>query len=172
MNKINKQAAHICSIAVIAVLVLLDQLTKAAAVACLKGSSGIDLLEGVLRLQYLENRGAAFGILQNQQWIFLLLGVCFLVVACYIYIRIPYTKRMLPLRIVLLFLAAGAVGNMIDRALHSYVVDFIYFCLINFPIFNVADIYVTCSVIVFVLLVLFYYKEDELSFFGSKRERP
>ena len=63
-----------------------------------------------------------------------------------------------------MMISAGAVGNMIDRVSQGYVVDFLYFKLINFPVFNVADIYVTVSVVCFAVLILFYYKEDDFSF--------
>ena len=66
------------------------------------------------------------------------------------------------LEILLVLIASGAVGNMIDRVQFNYVVDFFYFKLIDFPIFNVADIYVTVSAILIMLLILFYYKEEEL----------
>ncbi len=65
----------------------------------------------------------------------------------------------------MVFLFAGALGNYIDRILNHYVIDFVYFSLINFPVFNVADIYVTCTVILLFVLLLFYYKEDELRLF-------
>ena len=74
----------------------------------------------------------------------------------------PHVKRYTALYMTGLFIIAGAVGNMIDRALHQYVIDFFYFKLIDFPIFNVADIYVTVSTILILLLILFYYKEEEL----------
>ena len=62
----------------------------------------------------------------------------------------------------LLFIAAGGIGNMIDRIRLDFVIDFIYFCLINFPIFNVADVYVTVSAIVVIVLILFVYKDSDL----------
>ena len=68
-------------------------------------------------------------------------------------------------------IAAGAIGNMIDRIRFDYVVDFIYFVLINFPIFNVADIYVSVSTVVLVILLLFVYQENDLSFIGFKQKR-
>jgi signal peptidase II len=67
----------------------------------------------------------------------------------------------MPMRVCLCFIAAGAVGNFIDRLLFSYVRDFIYFRLIDFPVFNVADIYITCATAILMLLALFYYKEDD-----------
>ena len=75
----------------------------------------------------------------------------------------PYQKKFIPLRIVLTILAAGAIGNFIDRITAGYVVDFIYFEIINFPIFNVADIYVCISVIILMYLLIFHYKEEELT---------
>ena len=63
---------------------------------------------------------------------------------------------------ILIFFAAGAIGNFIDRVSLNYVVDFLYFKLINFPIFNVADIYVTCSAFVIIVLGIFYYKDEDI----------
>ncbi len=144
------------------VLLLLDQWTKLLAIAHLKGQADIQLWPGVFSLHYLENHGAAFGILKDQQWAFLLLAAVFLVAAVIVYTRMPFTLRMLPLRIITIFIAAGAVGNMIDRMYRHYVVDFFYFSLIDFPVFNVADIYITCSAVLLVLLVVFCYKDEEL----------
>ena len=150
-------------------LVCLDQWTKAMAVACLKGSAGINLISGVLRLEYLENRGAAFGIFQNQQWISLILAVVFLIAAVFFWTRMPVSRRMLPLRLITVALAAGAIGNMIDRIVHHYVVDFIYFCLIDFPIFNVADCYVTVAAFCLIGLVMWYYNDEDWEVFLWKR---
>ena len=71
-------------------------------------------------------------------------------------------KKFLPLRICAIFIASGAIGNVIDRVRLNYVVDFLYFKLIDFPIFNVADIYVTVAAVMLVILVCFYYKEEDL----------
>ena len=70
----------------------------------------------------------------------------------------------MPLRITLVLLTAGAIGNMIDRVYHNFVVDFLYFKLINFPIFNVADCYVTIAMGLLIVLILFYYTDEELNF--------
>ena len=78
--------------------------------------------------------------------------------------KAPTTRRFLPFRICLVFLAAGAVGNLIDRVRFGYVRDFIYFSLINFPIFNVADIYVTVCTFLLAILLIVVYKDEELSF--------
>lgn len=150
-------------------LTLLDQWSKALAVLHLKGQEPLVLWEGVFELNYLENRGAAFGIFQGQRGIFLACTLLILVVVAFYYNRLPGGRRFAPLRLVGVLLIAGAIGNMVDRAVNSYVVDFFYFKLIDFPVFNVADCYVTVGAALLALLILFYYKEDELSFFNRKK---
>ena len=168
-----KKESHLKSIVIglisLLLLLVLDQWTKLLAIACLKGQADIDLLPGVFSLHYLENHGAAFGILKDQQWFFLLLAAIFLVAASILYVKMPFTMRMLPLRMITIFIAAGAIGNMIDRLFRHYVVDFLYFSLIDFPVFNVADIYITCSAALLVVFVVFYYKDDELEAVFSKK---
>lgn len=159
---------HIQIFSLIIILILADQLTKLWALAELRGSEGISVITGIFELQYLENRGAAFGILQNHQVLFLLITVLAAVLLTYIYARIPDDKKYIPLRICYVLLMAGAFGNMIDRAFRGYVVDFFYFKLIDFPIFNVADIYVTVTMVLLMGLILFYYKEEDLEFLRRK----
>ena len=83
---------------------------------------------------------------------------------------LPDDKKYNVMHILLVMLASGATGNLIDRVSHDYVVDFIYFVLINFPIFNVADIYVTVSTFLFVILFIFYYKENDFDFLSFKQK--
>ena len=148
----------------------LDQWTKLLAVSHLKDAAPYTIWEGVFELFYSENRGAAFGMLQGRQGFFLLVATIVLICAITSIIRMPATRKYLPLHVIACFLSAGATGNMIDRFVRGYVVDFLYFKLINFPIFNVADCYVTISMFVFVLLFLFYYKEEDLScLLGSRK---
>ena len=80
----------------------------------------------------------------------------------YILGKMPKTNKNLPLNYIIVFLVAGAIGNYIDRIMNHYVVDFIYVSLINFPVFNVADCYVTVSVILLFVLIMFYYKDEDL----------
>ena len=138
----------------VVILVLLDQYTKLLAIAHLKDQSAFVLWNNVFELHYLENRGAAFGIFQNQRWFFVIMTVVILVIVSWFYGRTPVEKRYLPLRICMIILTAGAIGNFIDRLTRGYVVDFFYFSLIDFPIFNVADIYVTVGVALFAILYL------------------
>jgi signal peptidase II len=153
-------------------LILFDQWTKSLAVANLMNQEPFVIVKDVFQLRYLENRGAAFGMMQGQQTFFVISALIAVVVITYVYFKLPWEKRFHPLRAVVLFIAAGAVGNLIDRLVLGYVVDFFYFELIDFPIFNVADIYVTCATIVLALLILFYYKEDEFDcLFPKKKEK-
>ena len=78
-------------------------------------------------------------------------------------------KRYLPLALCVGGIAAGAIGNMIDRLSQGYVVDFFYFCLIDFPIFNVADCYVTVGAFALAVLVMFYYQDEDFSVFSFKK---
>ena len=144
-----------------ALLVLLDQATKLAAVSALKDGGPYVLIPGVFQLQYLENRGAAFGLLQNARIFFLAVTLIALAAVIYVLVRLPLKRKYIVLRFLMVLIAAGAVGNMIDRVFLGYVRDFLYFSLIDFPIFNVADIYVTCATILLILLLLFYYKEED-----------
>ncbi len=152
----------ILSAILIVILVAIDQITKYWAVSALYGDKSIPIIGNALEFYYTENTGAAFSFFTGKQIFFKIITPIILIGIGYIYTKIPETKRYMPLRIIIVFLVAGAVGNYIDRLLYSYVRDFIYFSLINFPIFNVADIYVTTAVIAMILLLLFYYKENEI----------
>ncbi len=143
-----------------AVLIALDQLTKALARTHLADGPCV-LIDGVFELRYTENRGAAFGILQDRQVFFIIITVIALAALVFLYLRIPREKRFLPLRVITVFIFSGAAGNLIDRALNGYVVDFMYISLIDFPVFNVADIYVSWSAVLALILILFKYKEDD-----------
>ncbi len=146
--------------------VALDQYTKYLAITHLQGNP-ISIIEGVFELHYLENRGAAFGLLQNQQTFFLIVGSITLFFVGYLYVRMPKTKHFLWLRVSLISITAGAIGNMIDRVRLQYVVDFLYFELIDFPIFNVADIFATVATFGLIVLLLFYYKEEDVDMLFS-----
>ena len=155
----------------ICALVVLDQYTKYLAVIHLKDKPAYIIFNGVLELNYLENKGAAFGMLQNQKAFFIFVAVVTLGVIGYVLIKTPDHKKYRIMHVLLSLIAAGAIGNIIDRIRLNYVVDFIYFVLINFPIFNVADMYVTVSTVLLVILLLFVYKENDLSFISFKSKR-
>ena len=177
------------------ILIAFDQLTKYLAVLFLKGQPAIPIIKEVFELKYLENTSAAFGMdpvsllhnifqfeifksnpelyLNVRMGFFYILTIAMIVFFVWVYKKIPQVKRMVYLDYIILFLIAGAIGNLIDRVIQQYVVDFLYFKLINFPIFNVADIYVTCSCIMLLVLGVFYYKDEDIDmiFPPKKKEK-
>ena len=172
-NKSTKSIkSYLLAVGACILLVILDQLTKWLAVTHLKDQAAFVIWKGVFKLEYLETRGAAFGIMQNKQFLFAIGAVVIVALIGYAYGKMPHTSRYYLLRICAVLISAGAFGNLIDRVRLNYVVDFFYFELIDFPIFNVADCYVVVACILFALSILFYYKEEELKCFsigkGSK----
>lgn len=149
-------------------LIALDLWTKAIAQSVLCGSQPIELIPGALEFRYLQNTGAAFSLLENAQWLFILIAAAVTVLIGVLLWRMPKTRRYLPLAVSLLFISAGAVGNLADRIRLGYVRDFIYISLIHFPVFNVADMYVTIATAVLALLILLYYKDEDFAFLHAK----
>lgn len=151
----------------------IDQWTKNAATIYLQGKAAKKVIGDFFVLQYLKNYGAAFGILQNRQIFLILLTAVILVMILYVYIKTPDTPHYRPIRIFSIMLAAGAMGNMYDRFVHSYVIDFLYAKVIDFPIFNVADCYVVVSAVVLALLIGFFYEEEDIAIykFADKEDR-
>lgn len=152
-------------------LVAMDQLTKYFAIVKLKNQPAVPIIPNVFELNYLENRGAAFGLLQNQKFFFLFSGVIILFVILFVLFKIPDKKKYRMLNLFLVMIIGGGIGNMIDRIRFDYVVDFLSFVLINFPIFNVADMYVTISMIGLAVLILFVYKEEDFGFLSFKQKK-
>lgn len=133
-----------------------------ACVAHLKNQPSNVLIDGVFELRYLENRGSAFGMMQNKLIILIPVTVVVTLLILYLFFKkLPATRHFFWLNAVAVLFFAGAIGNFIDRVRQGYVVDFFYFSLINFPIFNVADIYVTAAAFLLIFLCLFYYKEED-----------
>ena len=153
------------------VLLALDQGTKYLAVTHLKDRPSVKIWPGVFELQYLENRGAAFGILQDGKLIFVFAAIVMLTVIAFILVKTPKGKKYRTWHILLTFIAAGAIGNMIDRLRLDYVVDFFYISLIDFPIFNVADLYVSFCTAILIIFVLFFCKEDDLKFISLQLQK-
>ncbi len=142
-------------------LIAVDRFTKKFAITSLR-EKDIEIIPNVLSFHYLENRGAAWGILQNAFWLFLIITIIVVGIMIFLYARIPFKKHYLYLRFTIILLTAGAIGNFIDRAFWHYVVDFIYFKWIDFPVFNVADIYVCVSAFLLMHCLLFVYKDEEM----------
>lgn len=154
------------------ILIVLDQWSKAWMVANLKGHENIVWIKNAFELEYLENTGAAFSSFSGKQIFLLILTSIILIGVIVEFIRTPDEKKYNWMHFCFTLLAAGAVGNMIDRVKQGYVVDFFYFVPINFPRFNVADCYITCAAILLCVLVLFVYKEEDCAYlFSFKKEK-
>lgn len=143
-------------------LIAADQFTKYLAVQGLKGAAPSVLIPGILGLSYVENRGMSFGLLQGQRTLFILVTVIICLLLIYLYLKIPETKRFNRISVSLLLIFSGAVGNFIDRVRQGYVVDFLELRFMSFPVFNLADCYISWTAVVLALLLLFYYKDEEL----------
>ena len=134
---------------------LLDRLTKIWALSSLKENDGVILIKDFFKLEYLENRGAAFGILQNK--LVLLALVTLLVVAGMIYYIIKYKPKSKFLRISFALIISGALGNLYDRLFYRYVVDFIlvhYKSVYYFPTFNIADSLVVVGTLILAISIV------------------
>lgn len=153
------------------VIVIADQLSKIWIVNNVKDKPNIVLIEKIFELEYLENRGAAFSSFNGQQLFLVGLTVVILGFALFEFIRIPADKRYGWLHLAFSFLISGAVGNLIDRIKQGYVVDFFYFVPINFPRFNVADIFITISVPILMILLFFVYSDSETEFLFKFKNR-
>lgn len=195
MKKTKK--ATIFSLIGVFLLVFLDQITKYLAVIKLAGQQAFKLIPDVFELYYLENESAAFSMdlvsilhrifdfsyfnknpdafLKCKMLFFVILTVLVLIAIVWFYLyRIPADRHFLWMNLLIVVFVSGAIGNLIDRIIHNYVIDFFYFKLINFPVFNVADIYVTVAAIAIVILGLFYYKEEDYELIfpsGKKKEK-
>lgn len=161
---------YLFAVLFVAVLTALDQWTKHLAVRFLS-EGPIVLIDGVFELNYITNRGMAFGLFQGRTGPLLILTVALVAILTWIFVRVPEEKRFLPLQLVLLGLIAGGIGNIIDRWMNGYVVDFLYFKLINFPIFNVADIYATVSAFLLFFLGLFHYGDEDFQLIFGQQEK-
>ena len=133
-----------------------------------KNRPDIILIPQILELHYLENVGVAFGALKNRQWIPILFALLITVIFSCLYYKISKEKGFFLLKISVIGIIAGAVGNMIDRIWHGYVIDFIYAVFIDFPVFNIADCYIVISIIILAILMLFVYSEEELKHIFNK----
>jgi signal peptidase II len=138
----------------------MDRLAKWLAVTAVKPLPNGDyaLWPGVFHITYVENNGAAFGILQDSRIFFIAIGVA--VCAAILYVLIKKRARFpLWVRASMAAVFAGSMGNLIDRIAHGYVIDLFYFKLINFAVFNVADALMVVGTIMIAVYLVFFYKE-------------
>jgi len=148
----------ILSVCLIVGIVLLDQITKWIVVETIPLHGHVPFLEGVVRFTYVRNEGAAFGMLSDQRWVFLVLSTVGIIGMCYVLYK--YGKESALMRWSISFIVGGGIGNMIDRlfrvgeAGERFVVDFIDFQFMEFAVFNVADSFISIGAVLFVLYVI------------------
>lgn len=145
-------------ILLIIAFIYLDQLSKYLAVIYLKGGESFPIIKNVLHLTYVENEGAAFGMLKDHRWIFMIISSV-AIIGLFVYLVKNYKASHLQ-SVALTMIIAGGIGNMIDRVALGYVVDFIDFTLINFAIFNVADSFVCVGVGLLIIYLLMTLKKE------------
>ncbi len=136
----------------IVLLIVLDQLVKWAVVSNIKLGEVKGFIPSIMSLTYLQNTGAAFSILENQQWLFTIITL--LVIGGAIWYLIKNIKGSFWLISGLTLIIAGGLGNFIDRLRQGFVVDMFQVDFINFAVFNVADTYLTFGVLIMLLVII------------------
>lgn len=142
-------------------LVAVDQITKYIALTQLKPIGSVTFIDGFMDFTFVENRGAAFGIFSGKTWLLLVISIIICAVLVWAMTKMPKTKEYRKLRVTFVLIFSGAVGNIIDRALRGYVVDFFEFTFIKWPVFNMADIYVVVGTIVMAVIIMFFMKDEK-----------
>lgn len=180
-NKKSLTIKYIGYLVFITVLTVFDQITKFIAVDKLKNNKPFVIWDGVFELSYVENRGAAFGMQEGKIAMFVVITAILVPVLIFGIHKIDnlisakrdsVNKRAFSLlQIDLALLIAGAIGNLIDRLANGYVVDFLYFKLIDFPVFNIADCYVTVSTIALMLICCFMLTDKELDYLLRSKKK-
>lgn len=144
------------------ILVFLDQLTKYLIDHNMDLYDSIPIINNIFEIHYIRNPGAAWGMLADKQILFYICTILVMIIGCLFYIRCAKTGKYRDIQVVLVLILSGAAGNFIDRLHFQYVIDFLYFKLIDFPVFNIADCYVTIGFFLMVILFFFKYKEEDL----------
>lgn len=148
----------------ILVIVALDQISKYATVTSIAMGGRMEAIPGLFHFTYVRNTGAAFSTLQGQRWLFIVIYALFLLFFLWMILKkpLPFTKLEYWAMAAIL---GGGLGNLIDRIRLGYVVDMICTDFITFPVFNVADCFVTCgAILLFVHLILWnkaFWKEEK-----------
>lgn len=141
------------------IIAILDQAAKLFAAGLLQSVKTIPLIEDVFHLTYVENTGAGFGVFADYTWLLTAMTLIIIIfVVSYVVVKKPKNRVLIT---ALIFMMGGAVGNMIDRVRLGYVIDFFDFTLIDFPVFNVADCFITVGAVIFAVYVIFFSEKKE-----------
>lgn len=145
----------ILSFAIMVAVIVIDQVSKQLVVTHLMPIGDYPLIRDVLHLTYSENRGAAFSMLEDHRWVFLVTST--VAILAILVGMVLYRKKLnLPLAVSLSFIVGGGIGNMIDRLALGYVVDFINVELIHFAIFNAADSFICIGAAILFIYMIFF----------------
>ena len=139
-------------------VVVLDQFTKYLTVANIDLYEKLSFIPGILRLTHVRNTGAAFSMFSGMQWLFALVFLFFTGLLLFEYFKkpMPFSKFE---RWCIAAVYGGGVGNMIDRVRWGYVVDMLEMEFMEFPVFNVADCFITCGCIALMVSLIFFNKK-------------
>ena len=145
----------IIGIILFVLLVAADQLSKLYAINVVQKRGYVEIIKNFYHLIYVENRGAAFGIMQNKQWIFIIITIAVFSVFGYVLYKYKIEGKLFFAATVLIL--SGGFGNLIDRVFRGYVVDFLQFSFFP-PVCNIADYYITVGAVLLVISVMFCKK--------------
>lgn len=162
---------YILPILAISFLTAIDQLTKYMVTSDFVLYESRPVIEGIFSFTYIRNEGIAWGMFAGGRIIFSILAILIIPFLLWIYHRTVELNAFKFIRVATIFLAAGAIGNLIDRIKLGYVIDFLEFKFIDFPVFNVADIYVTVTMILVFIFICFIYKDEELEKLIPKKNK-
>ncbi len=148
-------------LAIVSVLILIDQFTKYLAIEHLMGKGQVEFIPNILNFVYVENRGAAYGMFSNNTFA---LAIVSLIVTFFLIYILFNSKKYFNFKyidFVIILIIAGALGNFIDRFFRTYVVDFLEFGFIDFPVFNMADCYVVVGSVLIAIITIFFEKDNK-----------
>ncbi len=173
MNKVLQR--YIIPVLSLIVMVALDQWTKLLTLKHVAGTDGFYIIDKILRIYFVKNEGMAWGMLQNKQIIFIIITPIVIAFLMMIYYRLPFEKKFILARICVLLLTGGAIGNLIDRIFrgelfHGYVVDMIYVEIIDFPVFNIADSFITVGFAMMIFSIFCVYKEKDFDLLFKRKK--
>ncbi len=142
---------------IVAIVVwLIDTITKISAVKVLMPISSVEVIKNILSFTYVENRGIAFGMFAGQRVFFIIVSVIILTAVVFVVVKTPEQSRSAFLKLGGALVISGAVGNLTDRIIKGFVVDFIEVQFIDFPVFNIADIAVCIGAAMLIIHFLFF----------------
>lgn len=150
------------------VMLIADVLSKAVVLRNLRPVGSIIIIKNILNFTYVENRGIAFGMFSGKTTMFAVISIVVVIIVLLLLYKMPQSKKSRFLKLGVAFVVSGALGNMADRLIRGYVVDFIDVEFLNFPVFNIADIAVCVGAAL--ILIHFVFCDEETGKLYSKEK--